>query len=187
MNPANQAIVAQRTLEGFPTRAIAAEIGTSHTSVERARNNPKVKAWIEKEFTSLMERGLKPARKTLCRLAALGTIDQRDPDTGIRRFDKDLLKLSLDASKVIVSQAQGAPGTIINALIQINEAPQQSQELSGLAAFLSDRWSSKIQIEDAMTGIQASHTATTDAQVIDVEPDHDPDPEPVDNSVVNLP
>jgi hypothetical protein len=131
MTPAQTAIIARRTVEGATTRDIEAQLGIDHSTIARTRNRPQVRALIESEIAALMERGLKPARRTLCRLAAIG--NKADAD-------KDMLKLSLDASKTILSHANGQPGTIINTLIQINQAPEQSQELAGISAFLASQW-----------------------------------------------
>jgi hypothetical protein len=111
MSPEQQGIVAQRSIEGVPIRTIGQELGTSHVSVLRARNKPHVRAFIEAEITNLITRGLKPARQTLCRLAALGNVKGQDKDT---------LALSLKASTTILNHIAGQPGTIINNLIQIN-------------------------------------------------------------------
>jgi hypothetical protein len=119
------------TAQGATTRDIEAKIGLDHSTIARAQQRPEIKAKIEHEIEQLINRGLKPARATMCRLAAIGNT---------KTTDKDMLKLSLDASKAIIAQAQGAPGSIINTLIQINHAPEQAQELDGIAAFLNHQW-----------------------------------------------
>ncbi len=139
MRPAQDLIVAQRTLQGVPGCKIAQEIGVHESTISRAK--ARVRTVIEGEYTELMVRGLRPSRRTLCRLAAMGAGKPTiDPETGRPIIDKDILKLSLDASKTILSHANGQPGTIINTLIQINQAPEQAQELQGIAAFLSSQW-----------------------------------------------
>ena len=162
MTPEQTAIVARRTIEGVPIRTIAAELGTTHPSVIRAKKKPEVRAYIENEIANLMQRGLKPARLTLCRLAA----------EGIKAKDKDMLSLSLKASQTILQHANGQPGTIINALIQVNQAPEQSQELTDIQRFLTHTW----QNEDSnnRTTVQNCEPPFMN-QSIDVTPSHTPE------------
>jgi hypothetical protein len=168
MTPAQTAIVTSRTIQGVPIRAIAQEIGTSHQTILRTQHKPEIKALIEREAAEIINRGLKPARRTLTRLAAIGNT---------KRADKDMLKLSLDASKHITSMAGlsgNAPGTIINALIQVNQAPEQSRELDGIQAFLSSHWQANqpIQSNDGETkriGIATPHTPVCSPDVIDID------------------
>lgn len=121
MTPAHEAIVAAQTIQGVPSRAIAAQIGTSHTSVERARNRPSVRAYIESEITELMKRGLKPARQTLCRQAAMGNGKRYDPETKRELWDKDVASIAQKASAIILQHANPQPGTVIYNLTQINQ------------------------------------------------------------------
>lgn len=121
-------------IEGQTLREIAPQVGAHFTTVGNDLRRPEVKAKIERAANHIINRGLQPAVRTLCRLAAMGNV---------KEADKDSLKLSLDASKHITSMAGlsgGAPGVIINAMIQINQAPEQTQELAGLAAFMSSQW-----------------------------------------------
>jgi len=137
MDNQQTAVVIQRTIQGLTTRDIGQEIGLSRTAVNNVQHRPEVKAKIERAANHIINRGLQPAVKTLCRLAAMGNV---------KDADKDSLKLSLDASKHITSMAGlsgGAPSTIINAMIQINQAPEQAQELNTIAAFLSSQWHDK--------------------------------------------
>ena len=134
MDNQQTAVVIQRTIQGLTTRDIGQEIGLSRTAVNNVQHRPEVKAKIERAANHIINRGLQPAVKTLCRLAAMGNV---------KDADKDSLKLSLDASKHITSMAGlsgTAPSTIINAMIQINQAPEQAQELNTIAAFLSSQW-----------------------------------------------
>jgi hypothetical protein len=111
MTPEQTAIVIQRSIQGVSSRDIAEEIGTSHTSVYRVKQKDDVKAIVEKGISKLMKRGLNPSVNTLCRFAALGN------SKNIMR-DKDFAKISLDASKTILSHVNGSgPQTIINQLI----------------------------------------------------------------------
>jgi hypothetical protein len=131
MTPAQTAIVARRTIEGAPVRTIADEVGLHHSQVVRTRQKPEIRSLIESEIESLITKGMRPARRTLCRLAAMGNT---------KEIDKDTIKLSLDASKAIMGMVQGQPGTIITNLIQINHAPEHRQELDGLQDFLKTQW-----------------------------------------------
>ncbi len=159
MTPEQNAIVARKTVQGVPGRQIAQVLGVHESTVSRAK--AAVRPYIESEISALMMRGLKPARRTLCRLAAIG--NQADAD-------KDMLKLSLDASKTILSHANGQPGTIINTLIQINQAPEQAQELNAIDAYLRDKmWTTdavdvqtNVQPSVSMTGIPTPRTACAD-------------------------
>ena len=164
MDNQQTAVVIQRTIQGLTTRDIGQEIGLSRTAVNNVQHRPEVKAKIERAANHIINRGLQPAVKTLCRLAAMGNV---------KDADKDSLKLSLDASKHITSMAGlsgGAPSTIINAMIQINQAPEQAQELQGIAAFLATQWQENPQIieadNDISMGIPTPHTAGPD--IIDI-------------------
>lgn len=129
-----QAIILSRTIQGAPSRDIAAEIGVAHSTVLRARSKPDMRAKIESEAEAIINRGLRSARRTICRLAAVGNAKGQD---------KDMLKLSLDASKHITAIAGlsgNSTSTIINTLININEAPREQSELSGLAKYMTDAW-----------------------------------------------
>jgi hypothetical protein len=178
MTPAQTAIATACNLKGESIYEIAPKLGCHPSTVYRNLNRPEIKAIIEREAAEIINRGLKPARRTLTRLAAIGNT---------KDADKDMLKLSLDASKHITSMAGlsgNAPGTIINALIQVHQAPEQTRELDGIAAFLSAHWQSNT-IQDnrdtiQMTGIEASHTPIQDAEVIDIEA-QDSKSDPVDN------
>jgi hypothetical protein len=132
MTPAQTAQVAALTLQGVPGCKIAQAMGVHESTVSRAK--AQVRPYIESEMSTLMMRGLKPARRTLCRLAAEGN----------KATDKDILSLSLKASQTILQHANGQPGTIINTLIQINQTPEQSTELSSIADFLSTRWDKQV-------------------------------------------
>ena len=177
MRPDQTAVVIKRTVEGLTTRDIGQEIGLSRTAVNNVQHRPDVKAKIERAADHIINRGLQPAVKTLCRLAAMGNV---------KDADKDSLKLSLDASKHITGMAGlsgAAPSTIINAMIQINQAPEQSKELDSIAAFLSSQWQQSdnhkiiehdnqiireceekagTRTDTTTTGIQTPHTANLD-------------------------
>jgi hypothetical protein len=121
---------------------------------------------IEREAAEIINRGLKPARKTLTRLAAMGTT---------KTANKAHLKLALDASKHITSMAGlsgTTPSTIITALIQVNEAPQQHAELNTLIQFISQQASAMIT--------NKTDNTITDANMdtIDVAPEHTDTPHP---------
>lgn len=126
MDTETLALVTKRTIEGVSYRDTADEIGVSRTTVMRAVNKPDIKALVEKGISQLLQRGLIPAINTHCRLAAIGSstkvLKYTDPETGrtlrVSDTDPQLLKLSLDASKNILSHANGSgPQTVINQLI----------------------------------------------------------------------
>jgi hypothetical protein len=141
MTPAQQAIVAQKTLEGVPGCTIAQSLGVHPSTV--TRNRQSVRAYIEQEISALMQRGLKPARRTLCRLAAMGTTKQADKDT---------LTLSLKASQIIIGHANPQPGTVVYNLTQINqhEMPESISRLFQQIAHNDTGTGSMLQVEDAI-------------------------------------
>ena len=134
MSPAKIKTATKRTLKGDTTRAIAHDLGVDHNTVARAINKPEIRAIIEREAAELINRGLKPARRTLTRLAAEG--NKAGTDIALQ-------KLSLDASKHITSIAglsSGTPGTIINQLIQVNSDPETTKEIADLKSYLQTQW-----------------------------------------------
>jgi hypothetical protein len=161
-------------------------MGYHESTISRTINKPEIRALIEAEATKIINRGLRPAVKTICRLAAMGNVKSQD---------KDMLKLSLDASKHVTSMAGlsgSAPSTIINTLIQVNHAPEHREELNDLQDFLRMQWGgSKVstsieQVDRKYPGeavsVPTSHTPdhvqAMNAEVIDLEQDVDKD---VDN------
>lgn len=151
MNPEQIATCTKLHIEGKSIRDIAPVVDRSPSAVAQTLRKPEIRALIEREAQEIINRGLRPARRTLTRLAAIGN----------KGTDKDMLKLSLDASKHITSMAGlsgTTPSTVINALIQVNEAPQVSREIEGLAQYLQSKW---------VTGIEAPHTPVPDS-VIDL-------------------
>lgn len=135
LNAHQKAEIVKRTLQGQTINEIGPAIGVNPCTVWRNQHKPEIRSIIEREANKIINSGLKPARRTLTRLAAIGNT---------KCNDKDMLKLSLDASKHITAIA-GLSGngsnTIINQLIQINQAPEQSKELTALANFMSANWS----------------------------------------------
>lgn len=174
MTPEQTAIATARYIEGQSTREIAPQVGAHWTTVARDLRRPEVRAKIEAAANQIINRGLKPSVNTLCRLAAKGNT---------KYADKDTLKLALDASKHITSIAGlsgNAPSTVINALIQVNQAPEQGQELTDIQRFLSHTWGQPaIDLTDTthqtsckesmMTGVPTSHTAPSEAALQAVE------------------
>jgi hypothetical protein len=163
MTPEQIGIASRCKLNGESIEVIGPKLGVHPSTVYRNLERPEIKALIEREAAEIINRGLKPARRTITRLAAIGNTKSND---------KDMLKLSLDASKHITNMAGlsgGAPGTIINALIQVNQAPEQAKELSGIAAFLSNQWQEKSipieMVEIKTTDVEAAHTSATDMSV----------------------
>jgi len=127
--------IAKGGIAGDTQKEIAKRLGIHQTTVSKIQRQPEIKAYIESEIEQLMRRGLSQARRTVCRFAAKGNIK----DAKIEEQ-----KLALDASKVILSHAQGAPGTVVNTLIQINQAPAQAAELTALNDFLAHTWKNQV-------------------------------------------
>ena len=111
MNPEQIATCTKLHLEGKSIYEIAPQVNRSPSAVAQTLRRPDIKAKIDREANEIINRGLKPARQTLCRLAAIGNTKQSDPA---------MLTLSLKASQHITNIAGlsgQAPSTIINALI----------------------------------------------------------------------
>lgn len=142
--------------QGKTTREQAVAIGVHHTTIIRNQRDPDIRSLIEQEARHIIETGLPAARKTIIRLATQGNDST----------DKDMLKLALDASKHISSIAGMSgqvPSTIINQMIQINQAPEQSKELDTLTSFLQAQWDSKV------IDVPTAHTDPADTDVIEVD------------------
>lgn len=122
MTPQEQAIIIQDKIQEVPQIVTASKLGVCQQAV--SQRQAKLRDLINKEASELLNRGLLPARRTLTRLAALGNVKGQD---------KDNLKLSLDASKVILSASGilASSGTTINNMIQVNtnEVPEAVKEL----------------------------------------------------------
>lgn len=122
---------------GATSGEVAKVLGRDVAVVSRWSNREHIKALIEAEAGELMRQGLMPARKTLVDLAIRGTSEED-------RNNKDILKLSLDASKAIMCSAGlggGQPGTVVNQLVNIQgDVNVQSEELRNLGAFLRQQW-----------------------------------------------
>lgn len=141
MTPEKIAIASDCIIRGMSTAEIAPLLDVNQSTVCRTINQPDVRARIEREATEIINRGLKPARRTLTRLAAMGNSKDCDAVTA---------KLSLDAAKHITNIAGlsgNAPGTIINQLIQINADPEQTQELRDIKSYLQNQWTEAEVIE----------------------------------------
>jgi hypothetical protein len=134
MNSEQLAIIASKTIQGVPGCKIAQDLGVHESSVCRAKQRPDVRAKVEAAGNDIIDRGLKPAIRTICRLAAEGNK---------KSAPIDMLKLSLDASKHITAIAGlsgNAPGTIINQLININLADESSPQIQALQSAIEAQW-----------------------------------------------
>jgi len=135
MTPERDAFIIAQTVQGVPTRAVGAALGLSHTSIERHQS--RLRNHIIAEANAILNRGLVSARRTVCRFAAIGA--GKLPTNKDGAVDKDLCRLSLDASKVVLQAAgilsQG--GTVINNLIQINQAQQAPEAVARVLAQIS--------------------------------------------------
>jgi hypothetical protein len=122
MTPQQEAIIISETANGATTRHIAPLVGLDHSNV--ARHQKRLRDHINRQASELLQRGLTPARRTITRLAAIGNT---------KAADKDMLKLSLDASKIVLNAAGilASAGTTINNMIQINnnEMPESIRAL----------------------------------------------------------
>jgi hypothetical protein len=167
IDTATQAKITALSIQGGSIRDIAAQTGVPRSCVQRGLAKPEIRAKIEAAATRIMDAALDDAVDTVSRLAKIGTTTN----------DKDWAKLGLDASKHVLSIpgiSGTQPSTVINALININHAPEQAQELSGIQEFLAHQWRVQpvidAQVIDQMdtqgTGIATSHTPTTDLDAI---------------------
>ena len=149
MTPETKSLIASKSIEGATTREIASITGYNQSTIVRSQQKPDIKALVEKGISQLLQRGITPAVNTHCRLAAIGAsakvVAFTDPDTGrttkVSDVDPALLKLSLDASKNILSHANGSgPQTVINQLIysQGTHAPVDSDALRMVLGALRD-------------------------------------------------
>jgi DNA-binding Lrp family transcriptional regulator len=176
MTPQQVATITACHIQGIPQGEIASRIGVTRETVNRNLQKPEIRSLIEREATELLNRGLKTARQTITRAAAKG--NRKDAD-------KDTIKLSLDAAKVILAAAglSGvAPSTVITNLIQVNDF-SMSHDLDGITGFLSSEWSRTTGISQAHTPPQCSTVCNS---VIDVEPVQDAPPD-APNRVTNAP
>jgi hypothetical protein len=170
MNVSQAAEIIHESAKGTPCREIGEKLGIHYSTVNKFQQI--VRPQIDAEMAALLTEGLTASRQTTVKFAKYGA----SPECVPGQSDEKWAKLSLDASKSILGVVVSSqPGTVINTLIQVNEAPQQSSELSGLSAYLKDRWSEKMEQPcDNSTGVQIAHTSPTDPQVIDISPDPDP-------------
>lgn len=134
-------------IQGMSIRAIESTTGINRGAIQRTLAKPEIRSKIEKEAIEIINRGLKPARRTLTRLAAEGN----------KGKDPAMLKLALDASKHITGMAGlsgNTPSTIINTLIQVNQAPQESQEVNDIRAYILAQCNNRIiDIQDNNTPV----------------------------------
>jgi hypothetical protein len=127
-------------LTGKSITKIAEETGLTRKTVHRKLMNPDVRAFIEEETRLLMNDGLVPSRKTLIRLAVEGE----------KSNDKEMLRLSLDASKVILGAAgiTSSGSTTINNILNVTQNPDVAKELSQLSEFLASKMRPQIECID---------------------------------------
>ena len=104
----------------------------------------EIKGIIEREASRIIEKGLHPAGDLIVGLVKEGL----DKDA-----DKDVKRLGFDAAKHITGMAGisgGAPGTVINTMIQVNQNPDRVNELSNVQKFLEHQWGMKDEeVQDA--------------------------------------
>ena len=176
MNAEQLALATQCHLEGKSIYEIAPLVGRDPSTVAKALRKPEIRARIEREAEQIINRGLKVARRTITRLAAEGN----------KGKDPAMLKLALDASKHITSMAGlsgNAPSTIINAMIQINSAPEESKEVQDIRSFLqaklinatevSQSETIDVPVRDNAIDVAPSHTVTDCAEIAQLEAKQD--------------
>lgn len=153
-----EAIIIAQSAQGMTQRAIAAQIGCSHTTVDRHQD--RLRDLIQREAAALLNRGLISARRTVCRLAAAGND---------RHADDAAKKLALEASKTILSAAQitgNNPSTVLNTLIQITPSDSQSATMALLSDYLQAQMRQQDTERDTSNGTQSG----TYTQYIDTYP-----------------
>lgn len=134
-----KAIIAKMTVEGKTAEEIGKKIGRTGCGVLQQRQDSKdIRRLIEKEADRIITRGLRPAGDLIVSLV-------RDAEDG----DKDARRLGFDAAKHITNISGisgGAPGTVINTMIQVNQRDRVA-ELSNVQKFLSHQWGVKDEPE----------------------------------------
>jgi hypothetical protein len=159
MTPQQTAIVVSQAAQGIPGCKIAQSLGVHEATVSRAINQPDNRALIQREAEKIINGGLTISRKVLTRAAAEG-LKQFKQD----KPDKDLLKISIDASKAILNVAglTGQPSTLIQALININQA-KPDDTIGLLRDYLAIRQGKVTDVinsndDDDMIPVVPSHT-----------------------------
>jgi hypothetical protein len=143
MNAEQQAIIIHESAKGTTTRNIEPIVGLDHTTINRAQ--AKLRDKIDAEVNEILNSGLVAARKTTIKLAEYGASEACVPGVS----DVQWAKLSHDASKSILSIITSSqPSTIINALIQINQAPESTKEVQAITSFIDAQWET-IEPEDS--------------------------------------
>ena len=122
MTPEQQAIIINDTVQGTPQVVTASKLGVCQQAISQQKAN--LLPWIQHQATEFLNRGLVSARRSVCRIAALGNT---------KGASNESLKLSLDASKVILNAAGilSSPSTVINNMVQVNQnqVPEQLRAL----------------------------------------------------------
>jgi len=143
--PAEKALIVKGRLAGKSSRAIAKEIGKTHGTVNKILSTNKVvKETIEREAGRIIRKGLRASGDLIVSLVM---------DGSKVRADKDEKRLGFDAAKHITNIAGisgGAPGTVINTMIQVNQ-PNRAEELSNVQRFLASQWGNEKE-EDIQDG-----------------------------------
>ena len=102
--------------------------GLDHSTI--ARQQHRTRDLIDAEITALIDAGLTASRRTAVRFAEYGSSPACIPGES----DTAWAKISLDASKSILSLIAGAPNTIINNIIyaaSTHEVPEFIHKLMG--------------------------------------------------------
>ena len=122
MTPEQQAIIINDTVHEIPQVVTGCKLGVTQQAISKQKAN--LLPWIQLQATEFLTRGLVSARRSVCRIAALGNT---------KRATNEAMKLSLDASKVILNAAGilSSPSTVINNMVQVNQnqVPEQLRAL----------------------------------------------------------
>jgi hypothetical protein len=132
-----KALVVKGKLEGKTHEQIGKQIGRSKVGINRLMHtNKKLREIIETEAARIISKGLKPSGDLILKFIG----------DGDKSTDKDERRLAFDAAKHVTNIAGisgGAPGTVVNTMIQVNQAPQMVAELGNIRDFLSQQWGVK--------------------------------------------
>lgn len=141
---AEKAEIARLRVKGLGMQKIGEKIGRSRLTVRKALRTDEIRGIIEREASRIIEKGLHPAGDLIVGLVKEGL----EKDAG-----QDVKRLGLDAAKHITGMAGlsgGAPGTVINTMIQVNQNPDRVSELSNVQRFLAHQWGVKEEeVQDA--------------------------------------
>jgi hypothetical protein len=152
MTPEQKAIIISQSALGIPGCTIAQSIGVHPSTVTRTQQQSDTRARIQAEAEAIINGGLRVSRQATLRASA-EALRQYKAIANKQPYDKDLIKLGLDASKTILQVAglTGQPSTIINTLININQDTGQADAVSLIGEFLQAKLSNIANCKEATT------------------------------------